>query len=195
MLREAATQLQTLVQIMNGEQPNLLPGDRLKIVDGTSLAASDRRLDAIRSFAAKAIPGKAIVVLDPRSKLVTDVFPYTDAQERCLFNEVLETLQPLDVWNGDRNFCTAKFLFTIAHKNAFFVIRQHGALGWRALSELQPLGETETGKIFEQTVEIAYQGKLLQVRRVLLQLFQPTQDRDWEIAILTNLPVMAKFKL
>jgi hypothetical protein len=192
LLRETATELQSLVEIMNGKQPALLPEKyRLKIIDGTCLAATDHRLNAIRQFAAKALPGKALVVLDPLSKLVTDIFPCTDghAQERCLFNEVLETVQPNDVWSGDRNFCTAKFLLTLAHKKAFFVIRQHGALGWKPLSELQHLGETETGEIWEQQVEISYEGSRLYVRRVLLKLFQPTRDSEGEITILTNLPV------
>lgn len=191
LVRETASELQMLVKAMDGEQLNLLPGYQMRIVDGTCLAATDHRLNAIRSFAAKALPGKALVVLDPVSKLVIDVFPCTDghAQERCLFNEVLSLVQPTQLWDADRNFCTAKFLFTIAHKKAFFVIRQHGALGWKPVSELQPLGQTETGKIFEQEIEITYEGKVLRVRRVNLKLFQPTRDKEWEIAILTNLPV------
>jgi hypothetical protein len=66
-------QSEVLIEIMGGEQPNPLPGYRHKIVDGTCLAATDHRLDAIRLFAAKALPGKAIVVLDPLSKLVIDI--------------------------------------------------------------------------------------------------------------------------
>lgn len=190
LVRETASELQILVQAINGEQPNPLPGYELRIVDGTSLAATDHRLNAIRSFAAKALPGKALVVLDPLSKLVMDIFPCTDAhaQERCLFNQVLETVQPKQVWDADRNFCTAKFLWTIAHKKAFFVIRQHGALGYKAVSELKPLGQTETGNLFEQEIEISYQGNILRVRRVLLKLFQLTREKESQIAILTNLP-------
>ena len=190
LVRSTARELQMLVKQMNGEQPSLLPGYRLRIVDGTCLAATDHRLNAIRSFQALALPGKALVVLDPLSKLVVDIFPCADghAQERCLFDQVLEQVQPKDLWAGDRNFCTGSLLFTIAHKKAFFVIRQHGALGWKPVSELKPLGQTATGKLFEQEVEISYQGNLLVVRRVLLKLFQPTRDSEWEIAILTNLP-------
>lgn len=92
------------------------------------------------------------------------------------------------MWCGDRNFCTAKFLFTIASKKAFFVIRQHGGLGFRELSGLKPRGETETGKLFEQEIEIDYEGETLLFRRVLLKLFVPTRDKEWEISILTNLP-------
>lgn len=190
LVRETAADLACLIQAMGGEQPSLLPGYHLKIVDGTCLAATDHRLDAIRAFAAKPLPGKAIVVLDPRAKLVTDIFPCADghAQERSLFDEVLSQVKPQELWNGDRNFCTAKFLFTIARKKAFFVIRQHGSMGFQELSELKPLGQTETGKLFEQEIEIAYQGEILQLRRVVLKLFVPTRDKEWEIAIFTNLP-------
>lgn len=125
LVRETASELLLLVKAMNGEQPPLLPGYQMRIVDGTCLAATDHRLAAMRSYAAKALPGKAIAVLDPVAKLVIDIFPCADghAQERCLFDSVLATVQPTEVWDADRNFCTAKFLFTIAHKQAFFVIR------------------------------------------------------------------------
>jgi hypothetical protein len=73
-------------------------------------------------------------------------------------------------------------------KEAFFVIRQHGSLGFKELTELQPLGETETGKFFEQKIEISYEEEALQLRRVLLKLNTPTRDNEWEIAIFTNLP-------
>jgi hypothetical protein len=137
LVRETASELKTLVYSMKGEQPNPLPGYQIRILDGTCLAASDHRLNAIRSLAAKALPGKAVVVLDPLSKLIMDIFPEEDghAQERSLFDEILERVEARQVWEGDRNFCTAKFLFTISQKEAYFVIRQHGALGWRPLSE------------------------------------------------------------
>ncbi|BAZ23761.1 hypothetical protein NIES4073_51460 [Kalymmatonema gypsitolerans NIES-4073] len=190
LVRETSNDLVSLIQAMGGEQPSLLPGYRLKIVDGTCLAATEHRLDAIRAFAAKANPCKAIVILDPRAKLVTDIILCADghAQERSLFEQLLSQVKSLDLWCGDRNFCTANFLFTIRLKKAFFVIRQHGSLGFRELSELKPLGETETGKLFEQEIEISYKGEILQLRRVLLKLFIPTRDKEWEIAILTNLP-------
>lgn len=56
LVRETARDLQLLIQTMGGEQPSPLPGYRLRIVDGTCLAGTDHRLDAIRSFAAKAYP-------------------------------------------------------------------------------------------------------------------------------------------
>jgi Transposase DDE domain len=204
VLRETATELQQLIQNMGGEQPNPCPGYEIRIIDGNCLAGTDHRLDAIRLFAAKALPGKMLVVLDPISKLVVDIFPIEDghAQERSRF-EVLAVVKPNQIWIGDRcldspswsgnpteanrNFCTAEFLTTIAKRSAFFVIRQHGSLGWKEVSELKANGQTDTGDIFEQLVEICYQGKTLKCRRVVIKLFKPTRDQEQEIAILTNL--------
>lgn len=190
LLRETSLDLVELVQLMGGEQPSLLPGYCLKVVDGTCLKGTEHRLNAIRNTAASALPGKAIVVLEPLSKLVTDIFLIEDghAQERSEFDSVLEKVRPQDLWCGDRNFCTLKFLFTIRDKNAFFVIRQHGSLGFKELDELKPLGSTDTGELFEQKVEISYEGKTLTLRRVVLKLFVPTRDKEWEIAIFSNLP-------
>jgi IS4 transposase len=194
LVRETAQDLQQIVQNMGGEQPNPCPGYELRIVDGNCLAGTDHRLDAIRLFAAKALPGKMIVVLDPISKLVVDIFPIEDghAQERSRFKEVLAVVKPNQIWTGDRNFCTGEFLTTIADRSAFFVIRQHGSLGWKEVNELKAKGQTDTGDIFEQEIEICYQGKPLRCRRVVVKLFKPTRDQESEIAILTNLsPLVA----
>jgi len=95
LVRETSRDLMWLVQLMGGEKTDVLPGYCLKIVDGTCLASTDHRLNEIRSVAACALPGKAIVVLDPRSKLVTDIFPIEDghAQERSLFDEVISQVK------------------------------------------------------------------------------------------------------
>ena len=194
LVRETAQELQQIVQTIGGEQPNPCPGYEMRIVDGNCLAGTDHRLDAIRLFAAKALPGKMLVVLDPISKLVVDIFPIEDghAQERSRFKEVLAVVKPNQIWTGDRNFCTADFLTTIAERSAFFVIRQHGSLGWKEVSELKAAGQTDTGDIFEQKIEICYQGKPLRCRRIVVKLFKPTRDKDSEIAILTNLsPLVA----
>ena len=190
VVRETVEELQQLIQNMGGEQPNPCPGYELRIVDGNCIAGTDHRLAAIRSYAATALPGKMLVVLDPISKLVVDIFPIEDghAQERSRFKEVLAVVKPNQIWLGDRNFCTAEFLTTIAAKAACFVLRQHGSLSWKAVSELQTQGRTDTGEIFEQEIEICYQGKPLRCRRVLVKLVKPTRDKEWEIAILTNLP-------
>ena len=190
LVRETAQDLKELVKLLGGEQREILPGYCIKVVDGTCLKGTDHRLKAIRNMAASALPGKAIVILDQNSKLVTDIVLIEDghAQERSEFDSVLNKVSAQDLWCGDRNFCTLKFLFTIQNKKAFFVIRQHRAMGFKELEELKPVGSTETGELFEHKVEINYEGESLILRRIVLKLFVPTRDKEWEIAIFSNLP-------
>ncbi len=54
--------------------------------------------------------------------------------------------------------------------------------------ELRPFGRVDSGDLFEQTVLLCYEGRELQLRRVLLKLDQPTRNGDTEIALLSNLP-------
>jgi len=110
------------------------------------------------------------------------------AQERSLFEQILAQVQQEQVWIADRNFCTGGFLLSIVQQSAFFVIRQHGGLGYKPVSELDPVGLCETGTVFEQQIEIVHEGQTERLRRILVKLNRPTRDQEWEIAILTNLP-------
>jgi len=191
LLHETASDLQQLLESLNVERPSPLGKEyRQRIIDGSCLAGTERRLSALRSVPAKPLPGKTIAILDPGIKLVIDVIPCEDghAQERSLFNQILAQVQPRQVWIADRNFCTAGFLHTIAQLGAFFVIRQHGGLGYKPVSELQAVGLCQTGTVFEQQVEIVNEGETFQCRRIIVKLASPTRDQEWEIAIFTNLP-------
>ncbi len=55
------------------------------------------------------------MVLDPQLGLAIDLFPCEDghSQERSLFPEVIETIEPRDLFIADRNFCTQGFLFYV----------------------------------------------------------------------------------
>ena len=193
VLRQSGRQLVSLSQQMNGQLPALVPGYRSRILDGTCLAATDHRLSVLRPYAAKALPGKCLVVLDPSLKLAVDVFACADghAQERALFPQVLATVQAKDLWIADRNMCTLGFLFGVHSRQADFLIREHKTLPWQAVTQLQAMGKTETGQVLEQTVCINSEGQSLRVRRVVVHLFQPTRDGETEIAILTTLPTVA----
>ena len=162
----------------------------IRIVDGSCLAGSERRLKALGGNGAKPLPGKTIAILDPQTKLVVDVIPCEDghAQERSLFNQVLAQVQPQQVWIGDRNFCTCGFMHSIVQQEGFFVIRQHGNLGYTSIGELKEVGLCETGTVFEQLVEIVHEGQAFQCRRIVVKLTSPTRDQEWEISLLTNLP-------
>jgi hypothetical protein len=58
------------------------------------------------------------------------------------------------------------------------------------LSELEEVGKNETGRLFEQRVQVTDEdGQSLQMRRVVIRLEKPTRHGDTEVAILTNLPI------
>ena len=149
LVRHTARTLDPVVTALNGERATWLPGYRVKILDGNHLAGTEHRIKELRTIGAGALPGHALVVLDPQAMLVTDVFPCEDghAQERSLLGQVLGTVRPRDVWVADRNFCTTDFLFGIARREGDFVVRQHGAtLFIESLGQRRPSGRSETGR-------------------------------------------------
>jgi hypothetical protein len=63
------------------------------------------------------------------------------------------------VWVADRHSCTTGFLFGIAQRKGFFVIRRHAAtLRWERESEWTAAGRTDTGTLTEQTIWLVGPG-------------------------------------
>lgn len=192
LVRHTAQTLGPVITAMGGGRPAWLPGCPVKILDGNHLAGTEHRLKELRTTGAGALPGHALVVLDPQAMPVTDVFPCEDghAQERSLLGHVLETIRSGEVWIADRNFCTTGFLFGIARRGGSFVIRQHQVtLHIESAGERRSCGRTETGTVFEQDVRLTDDdGEILSVRRITAELDKPTRDGETEVHILTNLP-------
>lgn len=142
---------------------------------------------------AAALPGQALVVLDPQWMLIVDVLPWEDAhaQERSLLEQMVPKVQPRDLWIDDRNFCTTKFLFGIARRQGCFLVRQHrSTLHWELLGKRPSRGRVPTGRVYEQTVRLndPQTGESLRARRITVELDKPTRDGEKEIHLLTNLP-------
>jgi IS4 transposase len=193
LVRNTAAGLVEVVTTMGGALPPLVPGYRVKILDGNHLASTEHRIKELRTMRAGALPGQALVVLDPSLMLVIDVVLCEDghAQERSLLDQILATVCAKDIWIDDRNFCTTGFLFGIARREAFFVVRQHGStLHWEFVGKKRACGRIDTGKVSQQTVRLSNPdtGEVLFARRVTVVLDKPTRDGDGEIHILTNLP-------
>jgi hypothetical protein len=191
LVRYIAGEAETLLHHVGGTHLDLLPGYRVKFLDGNSIEGTEHRLDVLRGTKAGALPGKALVVFDPRLGLAIDVFPCEDghAQERSLLPAVAATIEARDVYVMDRNFCVLEFLFNFHKKSAFFVARQHGNTPYKRLTGLKFVGNFATGKVFEQDVEItAPTGETLQIRRVVVTLNKPTRSDDKNLILLTNLP-------
>lgn len=193
LVADSARQIAPVIDILRARLPAWLPGYQVRVIDGNHLSASERRIRELRQRWAKGLPGSVLAVYDQELDSVIRVFltPDGHAQERSLFDEVLATVAANDLWIADRNYCTLKFLFEIDIKKAAFVIRQHGTMIGRLLGERRRRGRTDTGAVYEQQIELSYQGRKRIFRRVTLVLDKPTRDGDTEIHVLTNLPAKA----
>lgn len=192
MVRQTALRMKEVVQRLTPRRQPVLRGYRVKIVDGNHLAATEHRIQELRTIGSGPLPGLALVVLEPDRMLLSDVFPCEDghAQERSLLPQVLATVEAGDLWIADRNFCTTGFVFGIANQDGAFLIRQHRqTLHYELLGERRKIGRCPTGMIYEQKVRLTdAQGSAMEVRRITIQLKTPTRDGDTEIHLLTNLP-------
>lgn len=196
LVRDSAAQVEPLIRQLGGTTPTLLPGFRVRILDGNHLAGTEHRLRELRTMRAAALPGQTLVVLDPELGLVVDVVPCEDGhtQERALLGEVLSMVEPGDLWLADRNFCTTGFLFGIAGRGGFFLIRQHAStLTWKLLGRRKRCGNTASGAVYEQSVELSNPatGATLRVRRITVELQKPTRDGEIQIHLLTKVPALA----
>src|SRR5262249_2909521 len=84
LVRHTAGRLGPLVRQLDAVLPGPVPGYRAKILDGNHLAGTEHRVPETRATRAAALPGQALVVLDPATMLAIDVVPCEDAhaQER-----------------------------------------------------------------------------------------------------------------
>jgi hypothetical protein len=198
MVKDHARRCAAIIEELGGQVPALLPGYRVKILDGNALAGTDHRIKELRQSTAAALPGKSLVVLDSALGLATDVIPCEDghAQERSLIADVLETVEARDLWIEDRNFCTLGFILGVAQKGGFVLVREHKGLPWRARSESSYQGRTPTGRVYEQQVEICDEGgRTLKLRRIVIVLDEPTRDGETEVVLLTNVRGVGAQKL
>jgi hypothetical protein len=189
MVRDNAGRSRAIIEELGGQVAALLPGYRVKILDGNALAGTDHRLKELRQTTAAALPGKSLVVLDPALGLAIDVIPCEDghAQERSLLADVIRTVEPRDLWIEDRNFCTLGFIIGVARRHGFVLVREHKGLPWQAKSPLRDMGRTETGAVSEQEVEITDEdGQSLRLRRIVIRLDEPTRDGEMEVVLLTD---------
>jgi Transposase DDE domain len=202
LVRDNAARLSEVVVALGGTLPELLPGFRVKILDGNCIVSSEHRIKELRELASAPLPGKTLNVFDPQLGLVTDVFPCEDghAQERALLGPVRQTVQAGELWIEDRNFCTVGWLRgVVVERKAHVLVREHQGLPWTKVAapegELRYVGRVETGEVFEQTVTLSPEqgtvikddGTPLQLRRIVIKLDKPTRDGETEVAVLTDL--------
>src|SRR5277367_2723536 len=189
LVAHSADRLRPVIEAL-GTVESWLPGYRIRVLDGNHLAATERRLQALRGCSAGPLPGQSLVVLEPEFGLVVQMVACEDghAQERTLLAPILAAAGPIDVYIADRNFCTLGFLFGLVRRASHFIIRHHANLPIETRGTLRSRGRIESGTVFEQDITLHFDDAQLFLRRIVIRLDAPTRDGDTEMAILTDLP-------
>jgi hypothetical protein len=191
LVRDSAEQVRGVIRELGATFPNWLARYRVKVLDGNHLSATEHRIEELRTIWDAPLPGKVLVVLEQAPMLATKAFLTEDghAQERSLLNEVLDSVDPGDLWVADRNFCTIRFIFGIFLRRGAFLIRQHGTVKGELIGSRKACGHCSTGRVYEQTVRLTdSDGTTHIVRRITVVLKTPTRDGDTELHLLTNIP-------
>jgi IS4 transposase len=192
VVRHTAMRARELIVAAGGLMPEPIPGYATRILDGNALSGTEHRMVPLRDLGAAGLPGKALAVYEPASGLVLDLVLEEDghAQERSLLDQI--KIEPGQLWIMDRNFCVRTFMFRIQRPGAFFLVRRHAMnLPYTELTLLKPKGRCETGMVFEQVIAVEdteFPGVVHRLRRIVLQLDQPTRAGETEIVLVTNLP-------
>ena len=190
LVHDTAADAAAVIDAMPRARRELLPGFEVQFLDGNHLAATEHRVAELRRTRQGPLPGQTLAILDAQRDLITELILCEDghAQERSLLPELLERIEAKKVIAADRNFCTTKFLFGLAARQAYFIIRQHkSTLFWRKLGKRTRIGRIETGVLYEQAIELSDGDETMTVRRITVKLDKPTESGDVEIHILTNL--------
>ena len=193
LVRHSADKLGLLLQDMPPAADEPIPGYRMRVLDGNVLTGTDHRLKPLRQWLNACLPGKSLVVYEPRLGLVTDLVLCPDAytQERALLGDLLPRVRANDLWVADRNFCTTRFVFGVLRQQGFVVVRQHRRnLPCQPRGRARKCGATSTGVLYEQRVQVtdSTTGETQTLRRIELRLLEKTRDGDRTLALLTNLP-------
>jgi len=192
IVRETASRARELIAAAGGVLPEPIPGYGARILDGNILIGTDHRIAVSRSTRSATLPGMSLAVYEPTSGLVLDVILEENAhtQERALLDQVV--IEPGQLWIMDRNFCVRTFLFRILRRDAFFLVRWHAStLPFEPIKTLRSVGRCDSGEIFEQDIWVddpECEGRRYRLRRIVLQLDQPTREGETEIILITNLP-------
>lgn len=188
----AGQQGEILIRALGSAHPPLVPGTRVRVLDGNSLKGREHRLQETRDSTAAPLPGKCLVVFDPALELITHLYPCEDAytQERALLDGVLADTRPEDLWVADRNFCTGDFLRGLADQEAYFVVREHDRLRFTPLEPMRFIGRCETGEVWEQRAHLgeAIAVNDLPIRRIQIKLDKPTRNGDDTIYLIAHVP-------
>jgi hypothetical protein len=192
VVRHTARRARALIEAAGALRPEPIAGYACRVLDGNALAGTDHRIVPLRDLGAAGLPGKILTTYEPASGLILEAVPEEDghAQERALLDRI--EVAPGQLLIMDRNFCVRTFLFRIQRAGAFFLVRRHAQnLPYRELTPLEVQGRSATGTVLEQAIAVEdpdSPGVVHRLRRIVVQLDQPTREGDTEVVLVTDLP-------
>lgn len=168
----------------------VLKGYRVFSVDGNHLQESEKRLEPLRMLHDAPLPGTIVARFDLQRQMFDRAYLLADAhaQESTVLDRVLADLEPGDLLLADRHYCILDFLRAADAKKVYFLIRQHGRFKGVLVGEKRLVGRTSTGTVYEQPIRTSNAVDAQIMRRITVELDQPTRDDDTSIHLLTNLP-------
>lgn len=168
----------------------VLEGYNVYAIDGNHLQESEKRLKPLRQLHDAPLAGTTVARFDLQRQLFDRAYLLADAhaQESTTLVRVLDDLGEGDLLLADRHFCILSFLRAANEKGCSFLVRQHGRFKGVLVGSRREIGRTETGVAYEQTIKTSSAPDALVMRRVSVELDQPTRDGDKVIHLLTNLP-------
>jgi IS4 transposase len=168
----------------------VLPGYRVYALDGNHLPESDKRLQPLRLLHDAPLPGTVVARFDLQRQLFDRAYLLEDghAQESTTLDRAQEDLQPNEVVMADRHYCILEFLKASDQKGVKFVIRQHGRFQGVLVGQRRKISRIARGTVYEQIIKTSSAADALVMRRITVELDEPTRDGDTAIHLLTNLP-------
>lgn len=215
LLHYNTAQAKAVIDMMNkayprSRRPSLLPGSgyRIHMIDGHHPAATDHRLEPLREQAEAPMPGRTVVVYDPRRDLIEEVFLERDglASEVALVDwrgRLSQMSGKQDLWIADRGFCDRNLLRAVVSQGSAVLVRQKMTFQGTPLNEPVSAGSCSSGEVFEQSVKLWLSdapvgkrysgpgvgpGQWVTMRRITIKLKTPTRHRDKELHLFTNVP-------
>jgi hypothetical protein len=166
------------------------PGHRVFALDGNHLQKTEKRIEELRGTSKAPLPGTSVARFDLGRQLFDRMYLLEDAhqQESATLDDVAQDLGRHDLLMADRHYCVAPFLTQLDKQSSAFIIRQHGRLKGELLGRRRKIGRTETGMVYEQSMRLTKDSGAITVRRITIELDEPTRDGDTEIHVLSNLP-------
>ena len=191
VVRFSAQQSARLLKDIGCGEWEVLPGYRCVALDGNHLQKSEKRLGVLRGLCAAGLPGTAVARYDLQSQLFTHAYLIEDAHahESSTLDRILDDLTLGNLVLADRHFCIVYFLWKMNLKGAAFAIRQHGRLKGELIGKRKRCGHAPHGIVYEQKLRIGDGEQSMIVRRITVELAEPTRDGETEIHILSNVPI------